>query len=125
MPAHKSPDDKESLFKPELIDTFQCIYTYMTVTLKQLEKISKALGDANRLKILQLIAKHGGIGQCAAIQESIDLAQPSVSHHIKILIESGLIVAQKEGRHHKYMLDKNLASAYLEALAAEVLVAQE
>lgn len=97
----------------------------MTVTLKQLEKISKALGDANRLKILQLIAKHGGIGQCAAIQECIDLAQPSVSHHIKILIESGLIIAQKEGRHHKYMLDKNLANAYLEALAAQVLVAQE
>ncbi|AHM60129.1 regulatory protein ArsR [Flammeovirgaceae bacterium 311] len=96
----------------------------MTVTLKQLEKISKALGDVNRLKILQLIAKHGGIGQCAAIQESIDLAQPSVSHHIKILIEAGLIEAQKEGRNHKYILNKDTFDAYLQAMNSQVLAAK-
>jgi ArsR family transcriptional regulator len=97
---------------------------HMTVTLKQLEKISKALGDVNRLKILQLIAKHGGIGQCAAIQECIDLAQPSVSHHIKILIEAGLIEAQKEGRHQKYIMNKEIFGAYLDAMSTQVLVAQ-
>ena len=56
------------------------------MNLKKLEKISKALGDVNRLKILNHIAKNGGTGQCSAIQTCVDLAQPSVSHHIKILI---------------------------------------
>ena len=92
----------------------------MSITLKQLEKISKALGDVNRLKILQLIARHGGVGQCSAIQECVDLAQPSVSHHIKILIEAGLIEAEKEGRHYKYILNQEHMEAYLNALASQL-----
>lgn len=92
----------------------------MTVNLKKLEKISKALGDVNRLKILHLIAKHGGTGQCSAIQECINLAQPSVSHHIKILIEAGLIEAEKEGRNYKYILNRNNFNEYLEAIASQI-----
>lgn len=84
----------------------------MALTLKQIEKISKALGDANRLRILQHISKEGGCGHCADIQDIIDLAQPSVSHHIKILIESGLIEPEKEGRNHKYTLNKKLVNEY-------------
>ncbi len=65
----------------------------MPLSLKQIEKISKALGDVNRLRILQHISKKGGCGQCADIQDIIDLTQPSISHHIKILSEAGLIEA--------------------------------
>ena len=93
----------------------------MTTTLKKLEKISKALGDVNRLKILQLIASHGGVGQCSAIQECVDLAQPSVSHHIKILIEAGLIEAAKEGRNHKYILNQDVMKEYLQTLTSQVV----
>ena len=78
-----------------------------------MEKISKALGDANRLKILHFISNKGGCGQCSEIQNVIDLAQPSVSHHIKILTESGLIEPEKEGRNHKYTLNKSVLEAYL------------
>lgn len=85
---------------------------YMAATLKKIEKISKALGDVNRLRILQHIAKQGGTGQCAAIQECLTLAQPSVSHHIKILIEAGLIEAEKEGRNYKYRLNQPVLQAY-------------
>lgn len=88
--------------------------------LKKLEKISKALGDVNRLKILNLIAKHGGTGQCSAIQECVDLAQPSVSHHIKILIEAGLIESEKEGRQHKYVFNKEAFDEYLEEVSCQV-----
>lgn len=94
----------------------------MATNLKKLEKISKALGDVNRLKILHLIAQHGGIGQCAAILESLDLAQPSVSHHIKILTEAGLIEAVKEGRHHKYILNHDNFTEYLTEIANQVKV---
>jgi ArsR family transcriptional regulator, arsenate/arsenite/antimonite-responsive transcriptional repressor len=88
----------------------------MALSTKQIEKISKALGDANRLKILQHISKKGGCGQCADIQEESPLAQPSVSHHIKVLLEAGLIEAEKEGRNHKYNLNEKLLKEYATAI---------
>jgi ArsR family transcriptional regulator len=88
----------------------------MALSAKQIEKISKALGDTNRLKILQHISKKGGSGQCAAIQEESNLAQPSVSHHIKVLIEAGLIEPEKEGRNHKYILNEKLLKEYTSSI---------
>jgi ArsR family transcriptional regulator, arsenate/arsenite/antimonite-responsive transcriptional repressor len=89
----------------------------MGLSWKQVEKISKALGDANRLRILQHITKKGGCGQCSDIQDIIDLKQPSVSHHIKILIEAGLIEPEKEGRNHKYILNEHLVKEYTQAVS--------
>lgn len=89
------------------------------LTLKQVEKISKALGDANRLKIMQHIAKKGGCGQCSEIQDVIDLTQPSISHHIKILIEAGLIEPEKEGRNHKYTLNEELVKEYTSTIGSQ------
>ncbi|MBL0741211.1 ArsR/SmtB family transcription factor [Chryseolinea lacunae] len=88
----------------------------MALNWKQVEKISKALGDSNRLKILQHISKRGGCGQCSEIQDVIDLTQPSISHHIKILVEAGLIEAEKEGRNHKYSLNEQLVKDYTMAV---------
>ena len=93
------------------------MYFYaMEIPIKQVEKISKALGDINRLKILRHIAGKGGCGHCSEIQEVIDLAQPSVSHHIKTLIEAGLIVAEKEGRNYKYTIDEQVVRQYIQIL---------
>lgn len=88
----------------------------MALTAKQIEKISKALGDANRLMILQHISKKGGCGQCAEIQDESPLAQPSVSHHLKVLTEAGLIELEKEGRHHKYTLNEKVLKEYTVSL---------
>ena len=87
-----------------------------TLTLKQVEKISKALGDSNRLKILHYIAGKGGCGECSGLQEVVDLAQPSISHHVKILVESGLIEGEKEGRNYSYHMNAGILSEYLSAL---------
>lgn len=54
--------------------------------------------------------------QCADIIEIINLSQPAVSHHIKLLIEAGLLVAEKEGRNYKYSLDKNAFGDYIKFL---------
>jgi ArsR family transcriptional regulator len=86
--------------------------------LKQLEKISKALGDIHRLKILTDMAARGGTIQCAEIINVTDLAQPSVSHHIKILIEAGLIAPEKDGRHYSYTLNAAILNEYVKAIAA-------
>jgi ArsR family transcriptional regulator, arsenate/arsenite/antimonite-responsive transcriptional repressor len=90
----------------------------MALTAKQIEKISKALGDTHRLKILQHISKRGGCGACSDIQEESDLAQPSVSHHIKVLIEAGLIEPEKEGRNHKYNLNEKVLKDYTASIGA-------
>ncbi|EMR01199.1 ArsR/SmtB family transcription factor [Cesiribacter andamanensis] len=94
-------------------------HTPTTPSLKKLEKIAKALGDVNRLKILNLIASRGGIGACAAVQECVELAQPSVSHHIKILIEAGLIDAHKEGRTYHYSLNRATLQEYMQSLSEQ------
>lgn len=88
----------------------------MALTWKQIEKISKALGDANRLRILQHISKKGGCGQCAEINDIIELTQPSISHHIKILTEAGIIEPEKEGRNHKYNLNEKLLAEYTDMI---------
>ena len=85
--------------------------------IKQLEKISKALGDVTRLTILHGIAKCKGSLQCADIKNMTQLAQPSVSHHIKTLIEADLIAPEKDGRNHSYILNKPLLKKYAETIA--------
>ena len=88
----------------------------MAIDLKSIEKISKALGDKNRLLILGHITKKGGSAQCAEINHVIDLSQPSVSHHVKILVEAGLVEAQKEGRSLKYTINEAVLENYLKFL---------
>jgi ArsR family transcriptional regulator len=58
----------------------------------------------------------GGCGECSALQEVIDLAQPSISHHVKILVESGLIEGEKEGRNYTYTLNNGVLNEYIDAL---------
>lgn len=84
--------------------------------LRQVEKISKALSDLTRLKILEKIGKCDGSFQCADIKQMTQLAQPSVSHHIKTLIEADLILFKKDGRNHSYILNKPLIKNFLGAI---------
>ncbi|MES1159146.1 MAG: metalloregulator ArsR/SmtB family transcription factor [Bacteroidota bacterium] len=88
----------------------------MTLTFKQIEKISKALGDMNRLKILNYLSNQGGCGECSSLQDVVDLAQPSISHHVKILVDCGLIDGEKEGRNYKYTLNKGVLTEYIRGL---------
>jgi len=64
-----------------------------------------ALADKNRLAILEEISKRGTI-TCAEAEKITDLSQPTVSHHIKILIESGLLNDKKVGRFLELSINK-------------------
>lgn len=86
------------------------------MTFKQIEKISKALGDSNRLKILKAIQSQEGRLACTVIVSSLNLAQPSISHHIKKLVEAELIESHKEGRFYSYSLNKEILDRYLKTL---------
>lgn len=66
-------------------------------------KIIKALSDVNRLKIIDILS----CGErCACdILEQFDFTQPTLSHHMKVLMECGLVSARKEGQWNHYSLN--------------------
>ena len=79
---------------------------------KQVEKISKALGDPYRLKIMKIISKGEGCVQCCDVSAEFNLAQSTMSHHLKQLIEADLLIADKEGRNLKIEINKEVCNAY-------------
>lgn len=84
--------------------------------LKQVEKISKALSDVNRLKILQYMQKNQGKVECTQACDLLELAQPSISHHIKKLVEADLIYQHKVGRNYHYSLNHEVWDKYKRTL---------
>ena len=85
--------------------------------IKEIEKISKALGDPYRLKIIEAINKQNEWTQCSALLDMLDLAQSTVSHHIKQLVDADLLIAEKDGRNCKYEVNKEVFSAYIKFLS--------
>jgi ArsR family transcriptional regulator len=84
--------------------------------LKKIEKISKALGDPFRLKVMEMIKKQKAPCQCTSIVETMDLAQSTVSHHIKQLVDADLIIAEKDGRNANYTINQEVLDAYIKFL---------
>ncbi|MEX0691319.1 MAG: metalloregulator ArsR/SmtB family transcription factor [Gemmatimonadales bacterium] len=64
----------------------------------------KALGDATRLRILDIVA--GGEKCVCDLVAQIDVPQPLLSHHLRILREAGLVTHRKQGRWSYYALDR-------------------
>ncbi|RVW02455.1 ArsR/SmtB family transcription factor [Rhodococcus spongiicola] len=63
-----------------------------------LARMFKALGDPVRLRLLSLVASHAGGEACVCdISDSFDLSQPTISHHLKVLRESGLLDCERRG----------------------------
>jgi ArsR family transcriptional regulator len=86
------------------------------LSLKEIEKISKALGDPYRLQIMQTVQKSETCTQCVAIVEMFDLAQSTISHHINLLVDADLLLASKEGRNVHYQVNKEVFGAYIKFL---------
>ena len=64
----------------------------------QLSRVLKALADPVRLRLLSLIGAHAGGEACVCeLVDRFDLSQPTISHHLKVLREAGLIDAERRG----------------------------
>jgi ArsR family transcriptional regulator len=64
----------------------------------ELAPLFKALADPVRLRLLSLIACHDGGESCVCdLLDAFDMTAPSVSYHLKILREAGLITAERRG----------------------------
>jgi ArsR family transcriptional regulator len=82
----------------------------------QIEKISKALGDETRLRIYEAIAAKENM-TCGAIVEAHGVTPATVSHHLKILQEAGLIECRKEGQFVHNCIVPETIESYTRALA--------
>jgi len=71
------------------------------LSVDQAERIApllKALADPVRLRLLSLVAAHAGGEACVCdLAEAFDLSQPTISHHLKVLHEIGLLDRNKRG----------------------------
>mgnify|MGYP004455623611 FL=1 len=74
------------------------------INTKETATIFKALGDENRLRILLLLTTGE---KCACkLLEKIQVTQPTMSHHMKILCDAGLVTGRKEGKWMHYSISK-------------------
>jgi len=71
--------------------------------MKKIAEFYKALGDEVRLKILQMLS---GQEMCVCeIIDRLDMSQPAVSHHLKILRQAGLVKDSRDGKWIYYSLN--------------------
>lgn len=82
--------------------------------MKPLVQTMKALSDPGRIKIIKLL-QHRSLCVCE-IQSAIGLAQPTVSRHLKVLEDAGLVDRTKDGLWVNYHLAQNPGSPYAAAL---------
>ena len=71
---------------------------------KTAAKMMKALGDETRAEIFEMI-KGGKLCACK-ILEKLNITQPTLSHHMKILCDCGLVIAEKDWKWTHYSTDK-------------------
>jgi len=64
-------------------------------------RIARALADPTRLSLFRTIAEQGEIS-CGALAERFPVAQSTVSHHLNVLINAGLVEMRKQGQHHLF-----------------------
>ncbi|WP_345771140.1 ArsR/SmtB family transcription factor [Geodermatophilus normandii] len=63
-----------------------------------LSRVLKAVADPARLRLLSLVAAHEGGEACVCdLTEPLGLSQPTVSHHLKVLVDAGLLTREKRG----------------------------
>ncbi len=75
----------------------------MNRDLQKSAKVFKALSDSNRLAVLELL--QSGEKCACVLLEQLDLTQPGLSYHMKILCESGIVLSRQEGKWMYYRLN--------------------
>lgn len=72
-------------------------------TARDLAKVFKALGDPTRVKLLAMIIASSAGEMCVCdLTGPVGLSQPTVSHHMKLLVEAGLVAREQRGKWAYY-----------------------
>ncbi len=73
----------------------------------KLVRVLKALADAKRFRMVQEIAAAGELS-CGQLGDKFDLSQPTISHHLKILLDAEVLQARHEAQHHFISVNQQL-----------------
>jgi ArsR family transcriptional regulator, arsenate/arsenite/antimonite-responsive transcriptional repressor len=81
----------------------------------ELAQVLKALADPTRLRLVSMVAAHEGGEACVCdLTEPLGLTQPTISHHLKVLVDAGILTRDKRGKWAYYAL----VPSALDALSA-------
>lgn len=80
-----------------------------------LVKALKALAHPTRFRMVQEIAAAGELS-CGQLGDRFHLAQPTISHHLKLLSDSGVVKLRKEAQHHFISVNREMIQGVLGAL---------
>jgi ArsR family transcriptional regulator len=100
--------DMTSLPLLPVVDSAACCssVTRGVLTAEEAERTArtfKALGDPTRVRLLSLIAASGDGEACICdLTEPVGLSQPTVSHHMRVLVDAGLATREQRGRWAYY-----------------------
>jgi ArsR family transcriptional regulator len=99
----------------------------MKAATDELSLVLRAIADPTRRKILRLLhpgtTRKAGAAEgwtASGIEQRIKLAQPTISHHMKILTNAGLVEAQKEGTWVRYRRVESAIRALRKGLIEEI-----
>lgn len=87
------------------------------MTNERLTRIAKALADPTRFRLLRSIAQaRGGELCCGDLARRFPIAQATVSHHLKVLTDAGLVEARRDGQHSWFRAVRPVLDEYRHAL---------
>lgn len=81
----------------------------MDLTDKKTAEMFKALCDENRIRILKLL--RGGEKCACVLLDDLHITQPTLSHHMKILCDSGIVTGRKDGKWMYYSISPEGANS--------------
>ena len=97
------------------IDKYLC-KEVIGVTREEVATICKAMSDTNRLRIIEMLTQGEKCG-CNLLEE-LKVTQPTLSHHMKVLGDCGLVSSYKDGKWQHYFINCERFKAYKEYIAA-------
>lgn len=81
--------------------------------------VLKAIAEPTRLRLISLVAAHEGAEACVCdLTDPVGLSQPTVSHHLKVLVDAGLLGREQRGRWAYYRLIPDALQTLAQLLAA-------
>jgi ArsR family transcriptional regulator len=84
---------------------------------RALAQALKALGDPRRLRMAQEIAAAGELS-CGQVAERFDLSQPTISHHLRKLVDAGVLTVREAGQHRFISINRSVIQELLVLLPA-------
>ncbi len=107
---------------PTTIEANSCCVPSVTSSLtaddaERVARVFKALGDPTRVRLLSLIAAGAGGEACICdLTEPVGLSQGTVSHHMRLLTDAGLVTREQRGKWAYFALNDGALDAAADAL---------